>query len=51
MFQGKHVLIAGSIASLRALQTFAPPISILVKAGAEDSIKLDTNNIVIISSI
>uniref|UniRef100_A0A1X7SGD2 Uncharacterized protein n=1 Tax=Amphimedon queenslandica TaxID=400682 RepID=A0A1X7SGD2_AMPQE len=37
--KGKHVLVGGSIASLHRLKTFAPPISILVKAGAEESIK------------
>ena len=37
--QGKHVLLAGGVVALHSLNTFAPPISILVKAGAEESIR------------
>ena len=33
------MLLAGNGLTLHTLKTFAPPISILVKAGAEDSIR------------
>lgn len=36
--KGKHVLMAGSLIAVQSLKSFAPPISILIKAGAEDSI-------------
>ena len=37
--KGKCVLISGSLMAVQALKKFAPPISILIKAGAEDSIR------------
>ncbi len=37
--KGKCVLISGSLMAVQSLKKFAPPISILIKAGAEDSIR------------